>query len=205
MHKVFSTHLISSLIGGIVGAVVVLAATGQISTVLPLGTLHAQDGAETVLDLPSGKFKEIEVEKLVITGEASLLNKERNPEVIIRDGSVLAENVILGKKVTAKQIQAHAVVGNRLFCTPDDLIATPMEQWRFFVEIGSSPESGGEVVVRSADGSAMVGQVTNKGTMLCTGFDPEGMPNIIAIQNGDRSRVPVNFELSEQQKLLLQP
>jgi len=198
MHKVFSTHLISSLIGGIVGAAVVLSATGQISTVLPLDTLHAQDGVESLPAPPSGKFKEIEVEKLVITGEASLLNKEGVPEVVIRDGSVLAS-----KKVIVRQIQSHAIVGNRLFLTPDDLVATPMEQWRFFAEIGTSVDAGGEVIVRSADGSASVHGPTLKGAFLRTGFDTDGKPQIVGVQNGDRNSVPINHELSEQQKRML--
>ena len=148
-------------------------------------------------------MQELEVAKLTITDQATLLNKEGNPEVVLKEGSILAENVIFGKKVIARQIQGHAAVFNRMFATPDDLFATPMESWRFLAEIGSSVESGGEIVVRSAQGAASVNRPTNNGALFRMGYDPEHRPQILALNNASRSPMEVNHSLSEMQKQML--
>jgi hypothetical protein len=204
-----SSHLISALLGGVVSAVIVLLATGQMPTVVTFGeTAHAQIGREIAPGLPSGKFKNLEVESLVvgdlvITKKASLLNAEEKETVVITEGSVMGENMVVAKKFVGQQIQGHAIVANRMFTTPDDIITVPMEQWRFFTELGSSVESGGELVIRSADGAAVVNKPTNTGTLLRAGFDTESKPQMIAIQNEDRRPVPISLEPSERQKQML--
>ena len=203
MCRKFSDHFLSALFGGVVGAVVVLFATGQKPTIPAFEeTVYAQPLANAP-DAPNGKFKVLEVENLVISGQASVLGKEGNAEIVFKDGSVLVENMIFSKKMVTRQLQSHAVVANRMFATPDDLVNTPMDQWKFFAEIGTSVEAGGEVIVRSVAGPATVAKPTTDGVFFRTGFDPESQPQILALQNSDRSPVQINFGLSEQQKKML--
>jgi hypothetical protein len=205
MRKGSFEHFISGLLGGAIGATIVLFATSQKPTVFSFAeTVQAQTEQETVL-VPrnKGKFESLEVENLVITNQATLLNKEGQPEIVLKDGSVMVENTIVGKKFVGRQFQGHALVANRIFCSPDDLIATPMENWRFSAEIGASAESGGEVIVRSAAGSSSVGKPTKEGALLRAGFDTDTKPQIIALQNEDSRQIPINYSLSEQQKRLL--
>ena len=197
-------HLIPSFIGGIVGAVVVLIAVGQTQTVPFVSEpLYAQAGRGDVSDVPNGKFKVLEVENLIITNEATLLNNEGRPEISMKDGSVLADKVILGNKIVGKQIQGHAMVANRVFATPDDLTATPMEQWRFYVELGASTDAGGEVIVRDTAGSVVIGKQVSDGSLMRMGYTPEQQPQVLSIRNADRTILPVRFEPSEQQRQLL--
>ena len=201
MRKRIPDHFLSAMIGGVVGAVVVLFATGQMPAIME--TVYAQAERASVPDVTNGKFKTLEVEELIITRQAKLLNEAGQPELFIRDGSILAEKKILGNKLVGQQIQGHAIVANRMFATPDNLVHTPMEEWRFFAELGASTDSGGEIVVRSIDGPASVGRPTREGSLLRMGHDPEQRPQILAIQNSDRNQVPISFELSEKQKRLL--
>jgi len=186
MNQGMMNTVVSAIVGGIVGAAVVFFA-----------------GNASNKDLTKVKMQELEVAKLTITDQATLLNKEGNSEVVIKEGSVLVENVILCKKMIARQIQGHAAVVNRLFTTPDDLIATPMENWRFFAEIGSSIEAGGEIVVRSAQGAASVNRPTNNGALFRMGYDPEHRPQMLALHNVNRSPLEINYGLSEMQKQML--
>ena len=200
---------VSALIGGVVGAAVVLFVTGQSPASLSLEeTAHAQIGrifmpADVPAEVPNGKFKTLEVEKLIITEQAVLHNADGTPELFIRDGSVLAEKVILGNKLVGQHIQGHSIVGNRIFATPDNLVLTPMEQWKFYAEIGASTDAGGEIVVRNVAGSATVGRPANEGTLFRMGYSPEQLPQILAIQNSDRSQAPIIFEFSDEQKRVL--
>jgi hypothetical protein len=179
--------IVSAIIGGVIGAGVVF-----------LGLPKDNTG-----DLKQLTVADLKVDKITITQQASLLNKEGKEDVVLKDGSVLAENVILGKKFIGRQFQGHAIVANRVFTTPDDLIATPMEQWRFFAEIGSSADAGGEIVVRSAAGAASVNKPTNGGALIRAGFNPEAQPQILALENASRSALQLSYQLSEQQKQML--
>jgi len=204
MRKRISDHFISALIGGVVGAVVVLVVTGQKPAIPSLGeTVYAQAERPDMPTTPNGKFRTLEVENLIITERATLLDKEGRQEVIIQDGSVIAEKAILGQKLVGQQIQGHAVVVNRMYATPDNLVATRMEQWRFYAEIGASLDTGGEIVLRSIAGHSMVGKPTNEGVVFRMGYNPEQQPQMLAIQNSDRTMIPISFELSEEQKRML--
>ena len=183
MRQSISPHLISALIGGIVGAFVVLLVTGHLS---PEQAVHAQNEQE----LPTRKFKAIEVEDLVVTNKAVLQNSEGKEDVVIKDGSVLANNVVLGKKFIGTQYQGHVFVANRMFTSPDDLVATPMDQWRFFTECGSTVENGGEIIVRSANGPNIVGKPINEGLQLRAGFDSDNQPQLFARDNTNGVTVP---------------
>jgi hypothetical protein len=156
-------------------------------------------GVCVVFFLPSKtKFDTLEVGKLTITTQATLLNAEGKDDVVIKEGSVLANNVILGKKFIGTQYQGHVFVGNRMFTSPDDLVGTPMEQWKFFTEIGSSKEMGGEMIVRSPNGANIVGQPVNSGVLLRTGFDQGDNPQIFARVNQNNMTLPVPFLRPQQ-------
>ena len=188
MNQGMMNTVVSAIVGGVIGAGVVFFGAAQ----------------NTSGDLTDLAVKNLKVENLTITEQASLLNKEGREEVVLKEGSVLAENVVLAKKVISRQVQGHAIVANRVFTTPDDLIGTPMENWRFMAELGSSTEAGGEVVVRSANGAASVNKATMGGALLRMGYDPEYRPQILALQNVDRSPLQINWELSALQKQMLQ-
>ena len=188
MNQKMMTVVISAIVGGVVGA----------------GVVFFAGGASQTSDLKDMELSSLRVGTLTITQEANLLDKEgKQPELVIRDGSILAENVVLGKKVIARQMQGHAIVANRVFTTPDDLIATPMENWRFFAEIGSSIEAGGEIVVRNAAGPASVNKPTTNGALFRVGYDPEQRPQILALQNANRNPLEINYRLSEEQQRML--
>ena len=185
MNQGMMNMVISAVVGGIVGAGVVFFAN------------------DNKVDLNNLELENLKVANLTISTQATLLNTEGNPELFIRDGSILAEKVILGNKVVCQQLQGHALVANRIFATPDNLVSTPMEQWKFYAEIGASLDAGGEIVVRSVAGPASVGRPTTAGALLRAGFTPEGGPQVLALQNFDRSPMAISFDLSEQQRRLL--
>ena len=166
--KLMST-VVSALVGGIVGAAVVFFIGG------------------------STKFDSLEVKDLKITQSAKLVNAEGRDDVMIRDGSVMANNVVLGKKFIGTQYQGHVFVGNRMFTSPDDLVTTPMDKWKFYTEIGSSSEIGGEMIVRSANGANVVGQEIHSGVLLRAGFDANNAPQLFARGNENGVMFPVPF------------
>ncbi len=169
MSEKLMSSVVSALIGGIVGAAVVFFVGG------------------------SSKFDSLEVANLKITKSAMLVNAEGKEDVVIREGSVLANNVVLGKKFIGTQYQGHVFVGNRMFTSPDDLVTTPMDKWRFFTEIGSSNEIGGEMIVRSSNGANVVGQEIHSGVLLRAGFDANNSPQLFARGNENGMTLPVPF------------
>jgi len=182
MNQGMMNTVISAVVGGVIGAGVVFFTGGS------------------KVDLNNLELENLQVANLTITTQAVLLNEQGNPELFMRDGSILAEKVILGNKLVGQQLQGHAIVGNRVFVTPDNLVQVPMDQWRFYAEIGASNDAGGEVVIRSVGGHALVNRPTTNGALLRQGFDPEGRPQIVALQNFDRSTMQINYELSELQR-----
>lgn len=168
MSEKIVTSVISALVGGIVGAVVVFSFAGKTS------------------------FDSLEVGKLTIKEEAKVLNEKGEEMIVMKEGSLLANTAIASNKFIGRQYQGHVFVANRLFTTPDDLNAVPMAQWRFFTEVGSSNERGGEVIVRSPNGATVVGQEAKQGFLMRTGFDEKDNPQLFAIanQNGFTAQVP---------------
>ncbi len=162
--------VVAALVGGVVGACAVFFLTGR------------------------DKFESLVVGNLTITGQATLLNADRKEGVILKEGSVLANNMVLGNNIVGTQFQGRVFVGNRMYTSPDDLVATPVEQWRFFTEIGCSPESGGEMLIRSPNGANVLGLPVNSGVLLRAGFDKEDRPQMFAQVNQDGTRLPVPFQ-----------
>lgn len=169
MNERLTNSVISALIGGIVGAAVVFFAGNRTT------------------------FDKLEVGTLTIKQQATLLDKNGKDDVILRDGSVLANQVVLGKKFIGAQYQGHIFVGNRIFTSPDDLTATPVADWRFFTEMGSHADSGGELIVRSVDGGSLVDKEVHTGWMIRTGFDDNNLPAMIAFDNEQKTLAGVPF------------
>ncbi|MCL2742591.1 MAG: alanine and proline-rich secreted protein Apa [Planctomycetaceae bacterium] len=169
MSEKLVSSVLSALVGGVVGAAVVFFM-----------------GAKT-------KFDNLEVAQLKITQQAVLVDKDGKDDVILKDGSVLANQVVLGKKFIGTQYQGHVFVGNRIFTTPDNLNEKPMDQWRFFTEMGSSNELGGEVIVRSKNGANVVGQEVTQGWILRNGFDANNEPGVLAVSNQNKAIAKVPF------------
>ncbi|MDR3234807.1 MAG: hypothetical protein LBT46_14290 [Planctomycetaceae bacterium] len=146
-------------------------------------------GAATVFFAGSNQksLDSLTVGNLTVKNKAVLLNNEGKEGVVIKEGSVLADNVVFCKKFIGTQYQGQVFVGNRIFTTPDNLTEVPMEQWQFYTEIGSSKESGGEFVVRSPNGANVVNKQNDNGTTVRMGFDKKSMPAIFAMSNKDRS------------------
>ncbi len=169
MGEKLTNSIVSALIGGIVGAAFVFIVAGKT------------------------KFDSLEVGNLKITKAATFFSAEGKEDVVIREGSVLANNVVLGKKFIGTQYQGHVFVGNRIFTSPDDLMVTPMENWRFFTELGSTEKAGGEMIVRSASGANVVNQPVQSGMMLRAGFDEQNELQLFARNNSSGVMMPAVF------------
>jgi|GEM_PF-1709456 len=197
--------MVNTIIGAVVGAVIgagVVFFTNAGKTEFDLANIDKAQ-LTSLLDLENLEVRNLRVQGLVISDHAVLLNAAGVPEVVLREGSILAENVIIAKKLVGQQLQGHAIVANRLFTTPDDLIRTPMEEWRFFAEIGASNEAGGEIVIRSANGAASVNQATLGGALIRVGYDTDTFPQIVALHNSSGNVMQINYDLSEQQKQMV--
>ena len=186
MNQGMVNTVIAAIVGGVVGAGVVF---------------FADTGSK--VDFANLELEKLTVAHLAITSEATLLNGEGNTTVALRDGSVMAENLVVAHRLAGHQMQGHVFVANRFFCTPDNVFNTPINNWRFFAEIGASPEVGGEIVVRSAGGPALVDRATSGGAFLRAGFDTESQPQIVALQNLTGSVLPISQDLSPQQRQML--
>lgn len=170
MSEKIVNSVISALIGGVVGATVVFFSSGN-----------------------KTQFEDLEVGNLTITKQAKLLNSSGEDDLILKDGSVMANNVVLGKKFIGTQYQGHVFVCNRMFVSPDNLSATPMEKWKFYTELGASDQLGGELIVRSPNGANIVGQQTTAGNLFRIGFDPSDNPQLFASSNQNGSLLAVPF------------
>jgi len=180
MGEKLTNLVIAALVGGIVGLI------GGV-----IGGSSGSAAGKTKMD-------ELEVGVLKITKEAALFNAEGKPDVVLRDGSILANNVVFGKKFMATQLQGHVIVANRMYTTPYDLMTKPMNEWRFFTELGCSTKTGGELIVRSPNGANMVGRQTNNGFLFRTGFDENDGPQLFVRSNNNGSIVPMAFEHDQQ-------
>ena len=189
MNQIVNT-IIAAIVGGVVGAGVVFFSGGA-------GSANAK------ADLTNLELAELKVGKLTISDAATLLNKEGKPEVLLKDGSVFAENVIISKKMITRQLQGQTMVANRMLATADDIFQIPMEQWKFYAELGATTEGGGEVIVRSVNGPAAVNRPTTGGSMLRIAHTPELQPQILALSNLERSKLDISYAISDMQRQLM--
>ncbi|MDR2642697.1 MAG: hypothetical protein LBC74_07875 [Planctomycetaceae bacterium] len=171
MNKLLMNTVISALVGGIVGAAVVFFLSGK-------------------------KFDKLEVRDLTITGQATALSADKKPEILIKNGSILVNNVIGGTRVVGTQVQGHVFVANRMLTSPDDLVRNINTQWKFYTEIGSSREHGGEIIVRSASGAISGSRLENlptSGWMLRAGYIDADRPDISFHSNLTKEVMPVGI------------
>ena len=174
MGEKLTNLIIAALVGGIVGLI------GGV-----IGGSVGSSGGKARMD-------ELEVGTLKITKEAALFNAEGKPDVVLRDGSILANNVVFGKKFMATQLQGHIIVANRMYTSPDDLMTKPMNDWRFYTEMGCSTTAGGELIVRSPSGANTVGRQNNDGYLLRTGFDEHDNLQQFVRSNSSGTITPVS-------------
>ena len=179
MGEKLTNLIIAALVGGIVGLI------GGV-----IGGSVGSSGGKARMD-------ELEVGTLKITKEAALFNAEGKPDVVLRDGSILANNVVFGKKFMATQLQGHIVVANRMYTSPDDLMTKPMNDWRFYTEMGCSTTAGGELIVRSPNGANMVGRQNNNGLLVRTGFDENETPQHFVRSNSSGSIMPMTQAMAD--------
>ncbi|MDR0390263.1 MAG: hypothetical protein LBH59_00010 [Planctomycetaceae bacterium] len=170
MNKLLTNTLVSALVGGVVGASVVFFASGQ-------------------------KFDKLEVHDLTVTGEAKMKSgdDDKQPEVVIKNGSIIVSNVVVATRMVSTQMQGHVFVANRILTSPDDLIKNANTQWKFFTEIGSSHEQGGEIIVRSATGSISGNKLENipsNGWMFRAGYT-NNQPDIVFFSNETKEVMPI--------------
>jgi hypothetical protein len=162
--------VISALVGGLVGAAVVFFATGN-------------------------KFDKLEVRDLTVTGDAILKSAEnKQQEVVIKNGSIVVTNVIAATRIVGTQVQGHVFVANRMLTSPDNLIRNENKQWKFYTEIGSSAEKGGELIVRSLGGPISGAQLDNmptNGWMFRAGYMDMERPDIAFVSNATKEVMPV--------------
>lgn len=181
MNQGVMNTVVSAIVGGVVGAAVVFFAGGK-------------------GDVKDFSVENLKVAKLTITDHAFLLNKEGKEAVALKDGSVVAESLVVGHKFVGTQFQGKVMVANRMLTTPDDVLFAPIDKWRFYTELGSSIQAGGELVVRSAAGPLLANQKVTNGALFRMGFDTESRPQMLGLYNPVGSPMEINFTLSERQK-----
>ncbi|MDR2345210.1 MAG: hypothetical protein LBE18_04015 [Planctomycetaceae bacterium] len=164
--------VISALIGGVIGAAIIIS--------LPEKT----------------KFDKLEVRDLVITDQAEFLSagKNKTPEVLIKDGNVFVNNTIACKRLVGSQVQGHIFVTNKMLTSPDDLVNNGNKPWRFFTEISSTNERGGEIIVRSAAGAisgAELNVLPTNGWAIRAGYLEGDQPELSFISNVTKEVIPV--------------
>ncbi|MDR2171877.1 MAG: hypothetical protein LBP59_17165 [Planctomycetaceae bacterium] len=169
--KALVNSVVSALIGGIVGASVIFFAPAK------------------------SKFDKIEVRELNITEQATLLSADKKKsEVVIKNGSVLVANVLGGVRLVGNQVQGHIFIANRMLTSPDNLVLNNNTQWRFFTEIGSSVERGGEIIVRSATGAISGNRLDNipvNGWAFRAGYADGERPDLSFTSNLTKEIMPV--------------
>jgi hypothetical protein len=144
------------------------------------------------------KFDTLEVRELNITGQAQVFSGDKEnkdkPDVLINVGGVFARHSLVGERVVGRQMQGHIFVANRMLTSPDDLIGTPITQWSFFTDIGSSTEKGGEVIVRSKSGAVSgtnLDKIEPDGWVLRAGYIDGDKPDVSFFSNKTKEIRPV--------------
>lgn len=155
MENKWREHLIQFLISGLTGGLVGLIV---IWIYLPKKGTH---------------LEELEVDSLVVRQKLTVRADGNDGDaLLVKDGSLFVKNRVVATQFLGSQIASSIVVSNRQLTTPDDIFATPPEQWRFYTELGGSTDDGGEILVRSRNGANSIGKSLDDGVMIRVGFDP---------------------------------
>jgi hypothetical protein len=145
-------------------------------------------GAMMVLFFSGGdRFEQLEVGQLTVREKISLRPAEaEKDQVVIKDGGLLAKNRIVAGSVLSDQLAGRFLLTNRVLTTPDDP-SGPVEKCRLYTEMGSNPETGGAMIIRSPGGSNIIGQGIEGGHAICMGYNPQGSP-LFYMQNNENGQ-----------------
>lgn len=170
MKEQLMTSVVSALVGGAVAAIAIFSNGGNTS-----------------------KMDSLEVGSLKVTKELNVqMDNSANPLLMIKDGGTITSGSFIANHVMANQVSGSVLVANRLFTTPDNLAQTPMNQWRFFTEMGASPQAGGELIVRSPNGAFVAGSPgVEQGQFVRVGFNMNDLVEVIAANNVTKAIAPI--------------
>ncbi len=134
-------------------------------------------GAMMVLFFSGGeKFDRLEVGTLTVREKIALRPKGiEKDQVVIKDGGLLAKNRIVAGSVLSDQLAGRYLLTNRVLTTPDDPSGS-VEECRLYTEMGSNPDTGGAMIIRSPGGSNVIGKGIEGGHAICMGYNQEGSP-----------------------------
>ncbi|MGL4942862.1 MAG: hypothetical protein ACRC46_06700 [Thermoguttaceae bacterium] len=177
MKDQITTSIVSALVGGAVAAIAIFAVKGNES-----------------------KFDTLEVGSLKVTKDFTMHpDKAEAPLVVIKDGGTVTSGALIANHLMANQVSGSVLVANRLFTTPDNLANTPMNQWRFFTEMGASPTAGGELIVRSPQGAFIAGNpAVENGQFVRVGFDANDLVQVFAANNATKQIAPIAVQQPQQ-------
>jgi len=153
--------LVSAVLGGIVGAALVLYLGGN---------THKNPDS----------FDKLKVKELVVS-EKFLLWKDGkdDADLLIQDGGILART-----KVIATQVCGNAILGNYVYTTPDDFIKKPLGQCAIYTEMASRADQGGIFTVRSAKGpNTLDPNGIKSGLAYTVAFDGNEVPLCVIRKN----------------------
>ena len=148
-------------------------------------------GATTVFLIPSGsksdnKFDEITVKKINVSEALYLWPEGKDdPDLVMTQGGILART-----RLIATQLCGNVVMGNAIFTTPDNP-QNQIDQCRIYTEMGSNPNTGGGLIVRSVRGANLLSQggVIPQGYSYSVGFDEKEGFLGYALDNSTQERV----------------
>lgn len=136
------------------------------------------------------RFDKLEVGTLVVTDQLSMRDRNAtDDEILMKSGSIMLQNKVVASQFLGTQMAASVFVGNRMYTTPNNLFATPISEWKFFTELGSDPQCGGELLVRSSKGGSGVRAEINEGLYLKMGFDAQ--ENLMVFAQNNASSIPL--------------
>ncbi|MDR3110651.1 MAG: hypothetical protein LBU65_13365 [Planctomycetaceae bacterium] len=169
MREKIINSVISAIVGGITAFIVMWWCTPK--------TVH---------------INSLEVGTLNVTEQLSMRsNSVGNDEILMKSGSIILQNKVVASQFLGTQVSASVLVGNRIYTSPDNLFATPMNDWKFFTELGSDPLNGGELLVRSPKGGNSVHAKIEDGIFIRMGFDSTDKVTFYAQHNA--STIPLEI------------
>ena len=145
----------SALVGGVIGAVIVIACGPYFLPGLP----------ETIEKL---KVKELIVSEKMMLWE----DGQEDCSLLIQNGGILGKT-----RIIATQFCANTVTANAILTTPDNPLK-PLNECEIFTEMASSKNEGGMLTVRSPNGGNVLGNPNGVQTGLAytISYDSQGTP-----------------------------
>jgi len=160
--------VISAIVGGVVGAVVVFTCGGGSSSF-------------------PGSVDKLKVGELIVSDKMMLWTEgAEDASLLIQNGGILAKT-----RVIAQQLCGNAVLANCVLTTPDNVL-NKLEECVIFTEMGSSPVEGGMLTVRSPNGGNVLARQEGVTTGLAytVTYDNQGRPvNILRSNDSGKQLV----------------